>query len=89
MKSCRTKLLDRSDIIKEFTFQSKERIMLDEGIKFKFETCEALLVKLRKVFKDYMHKNKRTIDSNELDDRRKNIDLLRTNLNLLIEEFKA
>lgn len=72
-----------------FGFQSKERILLDEDIKQIFEIGEQMLRSLRQVFKVYQNKNKRKVEQSELENRSKNIDLLRKNLNLLQEEFKV
>ena len=62
--------------------------MLDEDIKYIFESSEHLLVYLRDVFKTYQKKNSRKMTKEEIDSRTKTIDLLRNNLNLLQAEFK-
>ena len=69
-------------------FQSNQRVMLDEDIKYIFESSEHLLVYLRDVFKTYQKKNSRKMTKEEIDSRTKTIDLLRNNLNLLQAEFK-
>lgn len=79
---------ERSSIISEQGFESKERILMDEDIKEIFGEAELNLKELRSVFKDYQNKNKRIVEPHEIENRSKNIDLLRKNLNLVQAEFK-
>lgn len=88
MKECKDKLKERSSLIENVGFQSKERILLDEEIKQIFDAGEHALREIRAVFKIYQNKNKRKVEQIELENRSRNIDLLRKNLNLLQEEFK-
>jgi hypothetical protein len=62
--------------------------LLDEEIKQMFDIGEQMLRSIRQVFKVYQNKNKRKVEQSELENRSKNIDLLRKNLNLLQEEFR-
>ena len=86
MKEIKDKLKERKELIENKQFQSKERIVLDEAIKLQFDSADEALIVLRKVFKEYQNKNKRKVEPKEIEDRSKNIDLLRKNLNLLREE---
>ena len=88
MKECKEKLKKRSELIEEKGFNTNERILLDEEIKGIFDNGEALLRSIRQVFKEYQNLNKRKVEQIELENRSRNIDLLRKNLNLLQEEFK-
>jgi len=81
--------LQRQELIDSVGFQSKERILLDEEIKQIFDAGENALRSLRAVFKVYQNKNKRKVEQIELENRSRNIDLLRKNLNLLQDEFKV
>ena len=83
MNECKDKLKERLNHISTLGFQSKERILLDENIKSIFEICESDLKDLRQVFKAYQEMNKRKVEQHEIENRSKNIDLLRKNLNLL------
>ena len=46
--------------------------MLDEEIKNIFDNCEEMIKQLRKVFQAYMHKNKKTMEAEKLENMRKN-----------------
>ena len=81
--------MQRQELIDSVGFQSKERILLDEEIKQIFDAGENALRSLRAVFKVYQNKNKRKVEQIELENRSRNIDLLRKNLNLLQDEFKV
>ena len=48
-----------------------------------FDNSENLLKSLRQVFKVYQNHNQRKVEQIELENRSRNIDLLRKNLNLL------
>ena len=74
---------ERQEIIAIHSYQSKERILLDEKIKGIFDKGEINLKELRNVFKVYQKKNKRIVEHSDLENRSRNIDLLRKNLNLL------
>ncbi len=99
LNKCKEQLKERTEIISLYGYQSKERIckthsllrlliVQDESIKQFFQQCEEELSYLRDVFKKYQEKNKRKVSQKELENRSKNIDLLRRNLNLLQDEFK-
>jgi hypothetical protein len=47
------------------------------------------LKSLRQVFKAYQLKNKRKVEQSEIENRSRNIDLLRKTLNLLQQEYQA
>eukprot|EP00347_Sterkiella_histriomuscorum_P002197 403369092 len=88
LNTCKDRLKERTERISLYGYYSKERIELDEEIKKLFIACEEEHSYLRQVFKRYQEKNKRTITKKELENRAKNIDLLRRNINLLNDEFK-
>ena len=88
MSQTKDKLVERQEMLNTESFQSKERILLDEKIKNMFAEAEDHLKALRAVFKEYQNKNKRKVEQDELVNRSKKIELLRKNLNLLQEEFK-
>ena len=67
MQEIKDKLQERVDHISQKGYQSKERILLDEDLKAKFDVCEADLKDLRAVFKTYQDKNKRKLEQFELE----------------------
>lgn len=89
MAEAKQKLEQRSEKIKEGLWNSNDRVVLDTNIDELLQSAEDALKALRQVFKVYQAKNKRIVEPFEIENRSKNIDLLRKNLNLLQQEKKS
>ena len=77
------------EILATFSFNSTERIRHDnETMQPLFDQCNDNLTYLRKVFKRYQKKNERKLSDEEIRARSKTLDILRKQLNLLLEELE-
>ena len=86
---CKDKLIERMQKRDSSWKDSRERIIFEEDIKGKFDSCESQLAHLRQIFKEYQHRNKLKIPPEEIRARTRNIDLLRQQINLLKAEFRT
>lgn len=89
LNEAKTQLKERDDVVALHGYNNKDRILLEEKIKVNINEAEGNLKELKIVFKEFCEKHREKLAPFEVDQREKNIDLLRRNLNILEDSVKA